>query len=255
MPGNDLQGVRILVTRPAEQASQLMKLIKQHAATAIPLPLIEIEPVQNSTHLAEMFSHIQSYDLLIFVSANAVQHVQPYISTDLLASIHIGAIGRATARQLEQWGITAQFLPENYDSESFLALPAMQVMHGKRVLIVRGEGGREKLAQELRARGAEVDYAEVYRRVVPDVQISDRLSASDVDVITITSGEALSNLALMARQQNLPWIFEKALIVIHDRIASLAKELGFKQVARVTDEVSDEAIIRSLLQWQQNQGV
>ena len=253
MPGNDLNGVSVLVTRPVEQAVNLTNLIKQQGGKAVLFPLLEIEPVGLSQSTRALFAELDCNDLLIFVSANAVRFAQQYILDKEPGSLAIAAIGRGTATELARLGLKIKIVPEKpHDSEALLALPELQNVKDRHVVIVRGEGGREKLADSLRARGAEVDYAEVYRRVAPDVQISSQISREKVDVITITSGEALTNLAEMAKQQNQPWLFEKPLVVIHDRIAQLANKLGFSKPVQVTSEVSDAAILESLVQMKKS---
>lgn len=254
MQSNDLSGVSVLVTRPVDQAEHLAKLVEQHAGTAVLLPLIEIEPV-DETAATDALSSLVDYDVVIFISVNAVRHAAAFITKNRQTLPVTGAIGRGTARQLEDLAIKPGLMPEqSFNTEGFLALDDVQEMTGKRVLIVRGKGGREKLANTLQARGAEVDYAEVYRRVMPDLQMSNKLGHSDIDVITLTSGDALNNLATLANRLKQNWIFEKPLIVIHDRIAQRAKQAGFKIPALVTSEVSDEAIIDQLVQWKKSQG-
>lgn len=252
MPNNDLNGVRVLVTRPVEQSANLGHIIEQKGGHAILFPLLRIEPVIDSAAVITLFSQLSKVDLLIFVSANAVRCAEPYLAGLAPDSVTIAAIGRGTSNELTRVGLSPQLIPAtSYDSEALLALPELQDMTDKHVIIVRGQGGREKLATTLQARGAEVDYAEVYRRVAPEAQLISQFSSDDVDVITITSGEALTNLAGMANQQNQAWLFEKSLVVIHDRIAQQARQLGFKKTVQVTAAVSDSAIVDSLIQMKQ----
>lgn len=249
MPGDDLNEVRVLVTRPVEQAVNLANLVKQHGGEPVLFPLLQIEPIEPAEAGKALFDKLGHDDLLIFVSANAVRCAQQYFVNKAPASLSIAAIGRGTANELARLGVKAGLVPgKSQDSEALLAMPELKNVKGRHVVIVRGEGGREKLAETLRARGAEVDYAEVYRRVAPDVRISSYISTDKVDVITITSGEALTNLAEMAKQQDQSWLFEKPLVVIHDRIAQRAMQLGFNKPVQVTSEVSDTAILNCLLE-------
>jgi len=240
----DLQGLRVLVTRPQAQADNLAALIEQHGGQAILLPLIIIEPVTGDEHNRALLKRLSAGDFLIFVSANSVRHALTYLRDIPLQQVQIAAIGQATANELAHHGFSVQLVPESgFDTESLLAMPPMQAVAGHRVVIVRGMGGRETLAQTLRARGAEVDYAEVYRRVKPDIVLSDHIAAAQIDVMTITSGEALSNLAQLASAQDQHWIFKKPLVVIHDRIAVLAEQMGFGKQIYVAQDVSDTALV------------
>jgi uroporphyrinogen-III synthase len=249
MPDNGLDGLKVLVTRPSEQAQNLVKLIEQHAGNPVLLPMLKIEPVQPDESSLHLLQQLTGKELLIFISANAVRYAHQYVPQAIRHELTIAAIGRGTANELARAGLQVNLLPDtSHDSEALLALPQLSDIKGRHVVIVRGQGGREKLAETLRARGANVDYAEVYRRVAPDVKIEEHLSPAGIDIISITSGEALTNLAELARAQQQSWVFEKPLVVFHNRIAQQAKELGFGKTVLVVKEMSDAGIVHSLVQ-------
>jgi uroporphyrinogen-III synthase len=131
-----------------------------------------------------------------------------------------------------------------FDSEGLLAQPELKDVAEQRILIVRGQGGREFLAETLRARGAIVDYAEVYKRL-PTKQVLT-YEPGDIDVILITSSEALSHLASIASQQGNSWLLEKPLLVLHERIAMRAKQLGFKLKPDVAKQASEASLLEAL---------
>lgn len=249
MAGHELDGVQVLVTRPFAQGEALQQLIKTHGGSPRALPLLRITPLVPSATPVPVQA-----DIVIFVSSNAVQHGRAWLA-QLLASAQVGAIGQATAAALQAAGVHVDLMPAEFDSESLLALPALASLQGKQVVIVRGVGGREKLATELRLRGAQVDYLEVYRRECPDWSASDVQHALDADIITITSGEALENLAHLAQVHNLPALFAKPLAVFHERIASRAAQLGFTLKPFVAQQASDAALVEAVLDWHQQQGV
>ena len=127
-------------------------------------------------------------------------------------------------------------------------MPQMQQMNGQRCLIVRGEGGRDELAVALRSRGANVEYLDVYKRIIPSIDSSqvDILVAQDkLDVITITSGEALQNLLIMLGEKDRQRLFDVPLVVVSDRIGQIAADIGFKRIA-VTHDPSDTAILETV---------
>ena len=169
-PAHDLGGRGVLVTRPADQAEPLCRLIEAANGRPIPFPTIEIIPARDPRAAQDLLA--QPWDLMVFISRNAVEHAvrltpaaAPWGKARLLA-----AVGRATAIALGDAGRPPDLVPgERYDSETLLALPELARPLGWRVLIVRGEGGRATLADTLAARGAEVTYAEVYRRSRPEV--------------------------------------------------------------------------------------
>jgi uroporphyrinogen-III synthase len=186
---------------------------------------------------------------LIFTSANAVNFALKANGGKIgqFQAKQIAAIGKATARELESAGLLVDLIPKNgFDSESLLAMPQMQDVNGIAVLIVKGQGGREELANVLRSRGAIVDYWDVYKRVMPtDYDSSPVLSLLDrngLDVIVITSCEALQNLINMIRGSYQKRLAAIPLVVISKRISKLAAEMGFMRIA-VTENSSDAAIL------------
>lgn len=245
MPEPELHGVKVLVTRPAAQAQGVREAIQHLGGQAIVLPLLEIQPLSPAPGMKPDLSAV---GILIFVSANAVRHGLASL-LPLPAELMVGAIGQATAEQLAVAGIQADLVPARYDSEGFLALPAMQQVQDQTVLIVRGRGGRETLAETLRTRGARVDYLEVYQRICPNWDAAAVQTALAADIISVTSVEALENLAQLARLPGAQMLRAKPLLVYHARIAGRAQELGFTLKPVVTAKPGDDAVLISLQQW------
>jgi uroporphyrinogen-III synthase len=245
----ELTGIGVLVTRPAHQADGLCRRIEQAGGRAIRFPVIEIVPPADPAAAVARFSTLDDYDLVIFVSANAV-HLAPPADT-WSGSPRLAAIGRATARALEQAGRPADICPASgFNSEALLAMDALQDMGGRRVLIVRGEGGRELLADTLRRRGAEVDYAEVYRRQRPEVDPARVLalwSGGAVDVVTATSNETLQNLYDLLDGPGRGKLLATPLVVVSERMVQLAVRLGFSRPPVVAEEAGDEGLMKALL--------
>ena len=162
MPDRPLQGVGVLVTRPRTQATELVEAIEAQGGTAYCFPVIEISGFEE-LDLQNSVAHLGKPDLVVFISRNAVEHGIRF--TD---DAEIAVIGPATARAVEAAGRIVDIQPASgYDSEHLLAEPRMQNVEGQRVRIIRGNNGREKLAQELKARGAIVEYLSVYERRLP----------------------------------------------------------------------------------------
>jgi uroporphyrinogen-III synthase len=249
---NLLNGARVLVTRPAHQAGNLSRLIEERGGVAIRFPTIDIVALDDSCAIQSTLAHLDRYQWVVFVSANAVT-MHSYYSDDgkikKFKSMRIAAIGKATAQALAQAGLPVDLVPESgYNSEALLAMPQMQQMQGQGCLIVRGEGGREELATALRRRGAYVEYLDVYKRIIPSIdnsQVSLLLAQDTLDVITVTSGEALQNLLIMLEEKHHQQLFKVPLVVVSNRIRQIAADMGFKRIA-VTNSPSDVAILETV---------
>ncbi len=247
-----LNGERILVTRPVHQAENLCQLIQQKGGIALRYPTLEIVSFNEQNLATFLVKKLSKAHWIIFTSVNAVNFALKGNSGKIrqFAKVSIVAIGKATAQALEASGINVNLVPEEgFNSEALLAMPEMQKIEGSEILIVRGQGGREKLAKELTARGAIVEYLEVYKRVIPDhdnTEINDLLDSDNLTAIVLTSGEALENLLAMIDIKYQMALKTIPLVVISDRIKGLAVGMGFNRVA-VSANPSDEAIINTIM--------
>lgn len=243
----DLNGRGVLVTRPAAQAEGLCRLIEAANGRPIALPSIEIAPAADPREAVARLS--ESWDLMYFVSPNAVEHALALMPDGSWPRVQrIAAVGRATAAALTQAGRAPDLVPEQrYDSETLLRMPELADMQGRRVLIVRGDGGRPLLGDTLRSRGAEVAYAEVYRRLRPAFDPAPLLACWDdtVSMVTATSDEVLLNLAEMLGPAGRAPLLATPLVVVAERTATMAQGLGFACV-RVAERAEDAAIVRAL---------
>ena len=247
-----LKGARVLVTRPAHQAENLSRLIEERGGVAVRFPTLAIVALDDFSGIQSTLAHVDKYQWLVFISANAVTMYGYYSDSDKMGkskSVRIAAIGKATAQALVLAGLPVDLVPEaGYNSEALLAMPKMQQMNGQRCLIVRGEGGRDELAVTLRSRGANVEYLDVYKRTIPVIdtsQVNLLIAQDKLDVITVTSGEGLKNLLIMLEEKIHQRLFEVSLVVVSDRIREIAADIGFKRIA-VTDSPSDVAILETV---------
>src|SRR5690606_12536763 len=186
-----LTDLTVLVTRPAAQCGPLCAEIEHRGGAALAFPVIEIAPIESAPP--------SECDLAVFVSVNAVEHGAHLIRRT--ASLRIAAVGKATAAALAAAGLPADIVPDaGFDSEALLAHPDLTLPEAARVLIVRGDGGRNLLRDTFIARGATVEICEVYRRARPLVaperlaELETKWAQDGVDVVTITSVQTLHNL-------------------------------------------------------------
>lgn len=247
-----LNGAHVLVTRPEHQAEHLSHLIEAQHGVAVRFPTLAIAAPDNACGIQNTLAQLDKYQWLIFISANAVR-MHSYLVDDgkikKSKSVRNAAIGRATAEALTLAGLPVDLVPEKgYNSEALLAMPQLQQMKGQRCLIVRGEGGRDELAMTLRNRGAHVDYLDVYKRIIPSIDsslVSSLLVQDKLDVITVTSGEALQNLFIMLEKKHHQRLLAVPLVVVSNRIRQIAADMGFKRIA-VASCPLDSAILETV---------
>lgn len=234
-----LDGMRILVTRPAPQAEKLCRLIEAEGGAALRLPLLTIEPTAHPAAARERLA--AGHDVWIFTSSNAVRHAQALVNGPWAP--RIAALGPATAAAVAGLGYGTALTGLGAASGAVLELPEFQQVRGMRILIVTGEHGLDLLERELTARGAQVERAEVYRRIAlpyPPEAVSSALRKSDT--VIITSGEALQHLVRITPEESRKLLFRKTLVAPSTRVAERARELGFAQTVRVVDNMSDAAL-------------
>jgi uroporphyrinogen-III synthase len=247
----------VLVTRPEHQAGPLCDLIAAAGGTPIRFPVIAIAPPTDPAAAAAVIDSLDRFDLAIFISANAVEQGVAAVRARRAwpAGLATASIGEATARALAARGLAPAIRPDTgFDSEALLAHPDLGDVAGKRLVIFRGEGGRELLAGTLRARGAEVVYAEVYRRVLPAVDAAPlcaRWRAGEIDVAVVTSAEGLRNLCRLIGPAGQRLLAATPLVVASARVLQLARDLGVGQAARVAQAATDQGLFEAVVAWRQ----
>jgi uroporphyrinogen-III synthase len=230
---------RVIVTRPAAQAQDWVQHLRAAGLDAQALPLIDISPVADPTALREAWEALPQFELVMFVSANAVDHFFAAAAPGqrwpegLVAAV----TGPGTAAALRAAGVAHIEQPAadaaQWDSEALWARLANRPWQGRRVLVVRGEDGRDWLADALRGQGAEVAFVAAYRRGPPQLDAAGRalLARAREDAARtawlFSSSEAVAHLRLLAPAAD--WSAARALAT-HPRIAQAAREAGFKRV-------------------------
>lgn len=244
-----LHDLKIVVTRPRDQAVQLTQRIQQAGGNVLLLPLLDISAMPDTSTLDAQISRLKFFDLAIFISPNAVHYGISAIraSGEFPERLKIATVGQGSANALHELGIRQVIAPsERFDSEGLLALPELQNVAGWQVLIFRGDGGRELLGDTLRQRGATVEYAACYQRSKPPLDVKALLEAAP-DAMTVTSSEALGHLWQMLDSDAQRALKDIPLFVPHPRIAELAKQQGWQQVLLCGS--GDDGVLNSLQVW------
>ena len=264
---------KVVITRPRAQAEPLARAVAAIGRTPVVLPLLEIAPLDDTSSLRAALAGLEGYALVAFVSPNAVDAAFAHLPARAPGGAHgwphgwppsvpLAVLGEGSRAALARHGLgenNATILgpldPTRSDSEHLLAALDLAALAGKRVLIVRGESGRELMAEGFRAAGAEVSVVPAYRRSVPSLspalaqQLRSLLGAPHDWIIT--SSEALRGLFGLLETLDPGCVSEmrgQHVIVPHARIAAVAAELG---IARVTLTGSGDDRLLAALQSQE----
>jgi uroporphyrinogen-III synthase len=263
----DLTGLQIVITRPRTQAEPWAKELSALGAKVMTIPLMDIIPLEDPSQVQTIKNQILDFDhyqKAIFVSQNAVKYGVEWINNywpQMPMGIDVFAIGETTASQLQDHGIRVTDLALTQtgpmDSETLLQSEALQEVADERILIFRGLGGRPQLGEVLAARGAKVDYCELYKRQLPTSATQDFMklmqniwahNSIPAGIVTLHSGEALTNLLtvsnhLSTQQQKL--LRDLILLVPSNRIALIATNKGFNKVY-TADNATDACMLTGL---------
>src|SRR5262245_10325207 len=231
-----LSGRGIVITRPREHAPALAERIRAAGGHPILFPTIEILPPENKEAVTALVARLQEFHLAIFVSPTAALRGHAMVSATGAwpQNVRVAAVGTGTARVLEERGFREVISPSvDANSEALAALAELRDLRGRSVVIFRGQGGREWLANELESRGARVEYAECYRRARPDANagaLLARWQTGGVEAVSITSSEGLANCFAMRGSTGARYLRATPVFVPHPRIERAARELDVREV-------------------------
>lgn len=254
MPDNCLEGRGVLLTRAVEKSASLAQWISDRGGRALLLPALETQGIPDPARARQQLNEAAAFDALIFISRNAVSFALELVPelSERHANTRIFTVGKGSRDALLLAGFkNVVSATGNRGSEALLAMPELQKenVESRKLMILRGTGGRELLADELRLRGAKVEYTELYCRVAPDVDarvLQGIWQEQKPDVVVINSGEAIENLLQMTSKEDSSIFRNTALVVISDRLQGIARKLGFEAEIVVADGYSDEDVLLAL---------
>ena len=220
----------ILVIRPSRQSDQFIALLEQSGAQVCHTPVMSIEAIVDGQAIKNLILEVDNFDKAICVSGNAAQLTIEWLDRYwpmMPVGIEFFAVGQQTAQILGAADIAALSPSGRQNTEALLALPELQDLSNQRVIIFRGCGGREILADTLIERGARVDYCELYKRVINlDQSLLARQQLSQNDCLVAHSGELLQALGDQSGEPGA----ETTVVVPSERVAKIARELGYKNI-------------------------
>ena len=251
-------GQHVVITRPTGQAEHLATLLVEQGMHPIFFPVLTIHDCADITPVLEAAIALDTYDLAVFVSPNAIEKALDIILPRRAWPAHVPALalGKMSEQALVRRGVTHVISPPlRFDSEALLELPELMAVTGKRIIIFRGETGRELLGETLMARGAEVHHVACYRRLASKADpgpLLKRWEAGTLDAVTLTSSEGLRCFFTMIGHLGQAWLKKTPVFVTHQRIATQASALGLQQV--IPTAPGDDGLMAELMQYYAHYG-
>jgi len=237
----------VLLTRPLSQVGNLQSLLEDSDLDYVLFPALEINKI-------DTVAPSESYDVIIFISVNAVIYAEEYFSQLFVEPLKIFAVGPSTAKKLTDKGVKVNAYPsENASSQELLAMPECGKLSDKKILIVRGKGGSETLKNSLKVMN-QVDYFEVYRRTACEVsrlhvESIERFIQTPDGIVIANSVESLFNIVKLVkeiRSYHEGQLKSRTLVVLSERIKVQAQSIGFNNV-HVARIPSDKGTIIEIL--------
>jgi uroporphyrinogen-III synthase len=250
MSPSALAGRHIVVTRPQAQLTNLCSAINERCAIPVKFPLLTISAVERITALQDAAIALDGYELVVFVSPNAVEHALNAMLRHRAwpAALPAACMGKSSELALAHFGVANIIAPQaRFDSDSLLALPQLADVRGHRVLVCRGDGGRELLVDTLRARGAHVDVLTCYRRTPAALDPAPLIrlwQANQLDAITLTSSESVHHFAQLIGHLGRRYWQRTPTFVTHQRIKDTAK--AFDLTTLVLTEPADAGLLAGM---------
>lgn len=236
--------LHVLVTRPAPEGIQLSQLIQLSGDHAVYFPTIDIRPLKDLTRFKKQVSSLDQCDVVIFTSPQAIYQSAAMIHaqwTQFPKHLQIVCIGRGTANAINQANLPSPVYPKtDWNSEGVLNLSLFKNIKGKKIALIRGKNGRKLLAEELTRRGANVISMIVYERSLPKLDKKPNLDLNRIDVIVCTSNDIIRNLKKLVGRAGFDMLAQKVMIVVGERMADLAREMGLKKILSANSASHDD---------------
>jgi uroporphyrinogen-III synthase len=246
-----LAGRRVLVTRPEGQADELVRCLEALGAEPVLCSTVRIVPPADFGPMDAAIARLTDYDWVIFTSVNGVRFFFGRLAAagtgaGALASLHLGAIGPATAEALERQGLRAAFVPQEYVAEAILG--EIGDVAGARILLPRADIARKALAEGLRAKGARVDEVVAYQTVA--IEDGDQpVPAQKIDVATFTSPSTVRNFVAMLRGQAPAEVLQDAIVACIGPITAAAAQAEGLRVDVVAPEHTVPGLLDALIRY------
>lgn len=231
---NQFNSLRVLNTRPEEQAQALNQALHDAGLVAVTLPGLTIVP--NTCDWLSSILPLTQASQAIFISPNAVTYCFDYLKQHNITwpeTIRVTAIGNTTAARLEAYGIRSCQVPVVATSEHLIQLDSFQSIRHQTIFLFKGSNGRELISQYLLTKEARLIPVCVYNTQKPTIskEYIDYLWQNNaIDTIVFTSAQALQHIISAFTEESLVWFCSKPCVVISERLAHEAMQLGMKYI-------------------------
>ncbi len=244
----------VVITRPAQQSKNLEVKLKSAGANVILFPLLQISPPDDLELVKSQLEQLQGYDLVIFVSANAVEQSFHCLDSSDFNGAKVATIGKITADSLLSRGVKVDYCPDKiFNSEALLEIPNFHSFsNNKKIAIIRGEGGRDFLRDELIKNGAEVDYINAYKRTCPQndlLTLKSYYEQDRLDTVLLTSGTSVTNFFNLVNklEKENDWVNNLTLLLGSPRMQKKIPS-SFQGKLLIADDPSDETLFEKLIE-------
>lgn len=238
----------VLVTRPDNEGRVLANKLTQLGVKSYCQPLFDYHSNQCQKELSKILKNTHQPSI-IFISVAAVKFANNIIPINEWPCKNVLAVGAATAKALDAIGIECKS-PKQHNSEGLLSLPELQHVNNKDIVIVRGDGGREFLAETLQSKGAKTHYFEAYQRIWRQLSpnIAQHWRRNNVNCIVITSNALLKSIVQLVTASDEYWQNICVWVVASERIAQQAREFGLANVINANG-ANDDAITKAIINY------
>lgn len=245
-----LHGLRLWVTRPRNQSAALIAKLHSAGAQVVALPLLEIAPPLDPAPLENTLAQLDTFNLAVFVSPSALDAVLERLPAGWPAHLPAAVMGPGSAMRAKESGIAQIIAPNGqFDSAGLLQEPALRQLENKRVILFRGDGGRDDLPQTLVKRGAELVIIQAYRRLPPNFDEAHLRAelASGCDGMIVSSSEAVQYLFHLAGGNTRQQLQSILYFAPHPRIVAALNAQGAARIELTS--VGDAGITETILNY------
>lgn len=256
----DLRGVRILVTRPRDQAGAMARLIEEAGGIALCIPMIRILPPESWEECDHAIERLHDFTGVVFTSVNAVKRflhrmAEKHCSAARLAGKSVYAIGDPTARFLQSHGVQPLPALSTFSGRGLAAQLRNQEFAGKKILLPRGSLGRDEVAEALREAGAVVVPVVVYRTVGPDSEsvafVRTAMASRSVDVVAFASPSAVEHFVRALDAEHLEAARSGLMVAAIGETTAAAVRLAGLREPVIARTATSEGLVEALVMCEQ----